>query len=139
MKANHIAVSIMLAVAIVGCGGNPVGPPAATTTSSSDVTAAASGPSQSAAALLAAAGPVTAEVLDTAIRLHWPSVPNAQGYFIHRDGNALPLNTTPVSDTTYDDIGLSNGRPYRYSVVAVDRAGHSLSRFTEITVTAATP
>jgi hypothetical protein len=132
VRANCIAVLIVLTVAVVGCGGSPVGPPAAATVSPPGATITAPGPSL-------ANAPVTAEALDTVIRLHWQSVPDAQGYFIYRDGNAIPLNVAPIPDTIYEDVGLSNGRPYRYGIVAVDRAGHSVSRFAEITVTATAP
>jgi hypothetical protein len=138
VKATPIAVFILLTVAMVSCGGNPAGPPAAAITSTPGTSISTSAPSQSPAVLLAG-GPVNAEALDTAIRLHWQAVPAAQGYLIYRDGNSVPLNTTPIPDTTYEDVGLSNGRPYRYGIVAVDGAGHSVSHFTEITVTATAP
>jgi dipeptidyl aminopeptidase/acylaminoacyl peptidase len=76
---------------------------------------------------------VTAEGLDTAVKLTWPSVTGAQGYFIYRDGSATPLNGDPTPETTYEDLGLSNGQIYRYSIGAVDQTGQVISHTVEIT------
>lgn len=58
--------------------------------------------------------------------LRWSASPSVDvvGYDIERslgEGNFEPL-VTRVADTTYVDLGLTNGQSYRYRVVAVDRA-----------------
>ena len=37
----------------------------------------------------------------------------------------MPLNPTPITETTYEDIGLTNGRPYTYPVAAADASGQA--------------
>jgi hypothetical protein len=71
---------------------------------------------------------LSVESLDTVIRLHWPLIPGAQGYVIFRDAAVRPLNPSPVTTTTYDDIGLTNGRSYRYSVTVIGPDGQTLMR-----------
>jgi hypothetical protein len=79
---------------------------------------------------------VKAEPLDTGIRLQWPPVPGAQGYLIYRDGYTEPLNLTLIQDTQYEDIGLTTGRAYTYTVSAVDQSGQVLRRSAEVTAVA---
>ena len=83
-----------------------------------------------------ASGQVKAEPLDTGIRLQWPPVPGAQGYLIYRDGYTEPLNLTLIQDTQYEDIGLTTGRAYTYTVSAVDQAGQVLRRSAEVSAAA---
>ncbi len=65
---------------------------------------------------------LTAVMQDTVIKLTWQAVPSAVGYFVYRDGNEGPLNLKPVAETTFTDIGLTNGRTYTYTVAASDAA-----------------
>jgi hypothetical protein len=66
---------------------------------------------------------LSAEVHDTVIKLTWQSMSGAAGYFVYRDGNEKPLNPKPIAETVYEDIGLTNGRSYTYTVAAADAAG----------------
>jgi hypothetical protein len=78
---------------------------------------------------------LVAEPLDTRVRLTWDPVTGATGYLVFRDGSATPLNALPVAEQTFDDLGLSNGRPYRYEIAAVDTFGAVGPRSTPATVT----
>ena len=78
---------------------------------------------------------VSAQALDTVVKLSWSPVPNAAGYVIHRDGNQTPLNPAPLTETTFEDIGLTNGKAYAYTVSAVDASGNILLRSSEVKVT----
>jgi len=60
---------------------------------------------------------------DTVIQLSWQPVPGAGGYFVFRDNNSTPLNPTPIAEPQYEDIGLTNGRAYTYTVAAVTPDG----------------
>jgi hypothetical protein len=145
MKVHHVAISIALSIALTGCMGAPAGPTATATPGAMNPTlipavtsTAASGGLLTPQVTVASGGAqLTGEPRDTAVHLVWSPVSGARGYFVYRDGNSTPLNTAPLSETTYDDVGLSNGRPYRYSIAAVDQAGQPVSRSAEITVTAA--
>ena len=64
-----------------------------------------------------------AEPGDTVIRLSWQAVPEAAGYFVYRDNAPAPLDPTPIAEAQYEDIGLSNGRTYTYTVAAVTPDG----------------
>ena len=66
---------------------------------------------------------ITTEPGDTTVTLTWQAIPGENSYFVYRDGGQVPLNPTPVKETRYEDIGLSNGRTYSYEVAAVDSAG----------------
>jgi hypothetical protein len=83
-----------------------------------------------------APGQVKAEPLDTGISLQWPPVPGALGYLIYRDGNPEPLNLTPTQYTKYEDIGLTTGRTYTYTVAAVDAASQVIWRSAELAAAA---
>jgi hypothetical protein len=76
-----------------------------------------------------------AQALDTIVKLSWAPVPGAGGYFIYRDGNAQPLNPGTLGVTSFEDIGLTNGRTYRYVVTAVDQNGSELWRSAEVEAT----
>ncbi|XWX04582.1 fibronectin type III domain-containing protein [Aggregatilineales bacterium SYSU G02658] len=80
-------------------------------------------PSPAAASLTLEAAPN-----NTFIALTWPPVEGAAGYQLFRDGAERPLNAELLSDTRYQDIGLTNGRTYRYQVVAVDADGATLAQ-----------
>ncbi|MCL1850141.1 MAG: T9SS type A sorting domain-containing protein [Bacteroidetes bacterium] len=55
------------------------------------------------------------ETLD--INLSWTSLAGASGYNIYRNG--VKMNTTPVTETTYQDIVSEYGTTYNYAVAAV--------------------
>jgi hypothetical protein len=76
-----------------------------------------------------------AEPLDTRVRLTWDPVLDATGYLVFRDGSEIPLNALPVAESTFDDLGLTNGRAYHYEVAAVDTFGAVGPRSTPETVT----
>ena len=79
---------------------------------------------------------VKAEPLDTGIKLQWPPVSGASGYLIYRGSYAEPLNIAPIQDTLYEDIGLTTGRTYSYTVAAVDPAGQVISLSVEVAAAA---
>ena len=64
-----------------------------------------------------------AEPGDTVVRLSWQPVRGAAGYFVFRDSSSIPLNATPIAETHFEDIGLTNGKTYTYTVAPVDTAG----------------
>lgn len=64
-------------------------------------------------------GVLKAEASDTVVTLTWQPIQGATGYFVHRDGGRDPLNLKPITKTLYQDIGLSNGRTYTYTVAPV--------------------
>ena len=51
----------------------------------------------------------------TQINLIWNSVPNAQGYWIYRNGYVPAV----VQTTNYSDIAVSAGTTYTYAIAAV--------------------
>lgn len=66
------------------------------------------------------------------IRLYWPETPGATGYNIYRgvtsggENYSTPLNSsTPVTDLTYQDTGLTEGTEYFYTIKAVSASGLS--------------
>jgi hypothetical protein len=73
-----------------------------------------------------------AEPGDTVIKLTWKPVPGASGYLIYRNGNSAPLNATPISATSYSDIGLSNGHSYTYTVGTLDAGGKPGERLPDV-------
>jgi hypothetical protein len=96
-------------------------------------------PAPTAAPTALAAWSINAQPLDTVIRLSWSPVAGARSYNIYRDGGATPVNTAPVAEATYEDIGLSNGHSYRYGVAALDSNGKVLTRSAELTVAPKAP
>lgn len=64
-----------------------------------------------------------AEPGDTVVHLSWQPVRGAAGYFVFRDHSSIPLNPTPVPEARFEDIGLTNGQRYTYTVAPVDQAG----------------
>ncbi len=110
-------ILFMAALAFAGC-------------SSAPPTTVAPSPSQSTGSF-----EVSAQALDTVVKLSWSPVPNAAGYLIYRDGSQVPLNPKPVTDPTYEDNGLTNGRAYSYTVSAVDPTGNMILRSSEVRAT----
>ena len=66
-----------------------------------------------------------ADAKDTVVTLTWTAVDGARGYFVYRDGSPDPLNAKPLTETTYQDIGLTNGRTYTYTVAPVGTDGEA--------------
>ncbi len=107
---------------LTACGGAPSNPSAPST----------SAPLSTAATAMLQ---VSAQALDTVVKLSWSPAPNAAGYLIYRDGSQIPLNPTAITDTTFEDIGLTNGRTYSYTVAAVDPTGNVILRSSEVRAT----
>lgn len=72
---------------------------------------------------------------DTVITITWDIVsePDVQGYNIFRDGEQI--NNNLLTETTYTDVRLTNGRSYSYTVTAVDANGSESNKTNTITVT----
>jgi fibronectin type 3 domain-containing protein len=102
----------------------PVTTTAPTTTVAPVITAAPT----TAALPSPAAFQVNAQPADTQVRLSWPPVAGASGYYVYRDGSTTALNATPLAEPQYVDIGLTNGRSYSYQIAAVDQAGLIVAR-----------
>lgn len=87
--------------------------------------------------------PVTADLTleaapnNTFITLTWSPIEGAAGYQLFRDGADRPLNAELITDTRYQDIGLTNGRTYTYRVVAVSADGASLAESDPVQATPA--
>lgn len=69
------------------------------------------------------------------MRLSWGPSNGASGYLVYRDQSATPLVPTPTSDTSFEDIGLTNGRAYSYVVAALDASGAELARTPAVSAT----
>ena len=118
-RRGRAGAGIALVVGLTACGGAPSNT-AAPSTSAPISTAATT------------ALEVSAQALDTVVKLSWPPVPTAAGYLIYRDGSQVPLNPKPITDPTYEDIGLTNGRIYSYTVAAVDTSGKTILQSADI-------
>ena len=74
------------------------------------------------------------------VSLQWagPASPPADfaGYYLYRKvGNGAygsPLNAYPFFDTSYEDLGVTNGTTYKYIVKSVDTAGLTSSASNEV-------
>ena len=67
---------------------------------------------------LVAPGGFSGFALDEArIRLEWDAVGGAGAYRVYRNGE---FRAGPLSQTTFDDVGLEAGKDYYYSVAALD-------------------
>lgn len=75
------------------------------------------------------------EAGDTEVTLTWPAMAGASGYFVYRDGNEAPLNAAPVTNTRFEDIGLTNGRVYTYTVAPAGKDGRADKHTVSVTVT----
>lgn len=69
---------------------------------------------------------LTAQSGNTTISLQWNAIPDAVGYQIFRDGGDSALNSSQLTETTYQDIGLTNNRQYSYTVIAIAADGAML-------------
>ena len=68
-------------------------------------------------------------VSSSRIDLAWTAATDAggsglAGYQIFRNGSPTPINASPVSGTTYADLGLAPSTSYSYQVRAIDGAGN---------------
>ena len=77
---------------------------------------------------------LTAQPADTTVTLTWQPIEGASGYFVYRDRSEVPLNVTPITGTQYEDIGLTNGRVYTYTVAPVGKDGRAGKHSAEATV-----
>lgn len=84
---------------------------------------------------------VTPLVETKVVRLIWDAVEAADlaGYKVYRSEGVghepnvreigtIPMNGTPLTNTTFDDPGVDLGIAYRYAVTAVDRTGNESPR-----------
>jgi hypothetical protein len=64
---------------------------------------------------------------DTVVDLSWTANqdPTVAGYRIYRDRSSVPLNAAlvPATQTQWRDFALTDGRPYTYTITAVDNIG----------------
>ena len=83
--------------------------------------------------------PVSVQVIaqpgDTVVDLKWQPIAGARGYFVFRDGSSTPLNPTPIAETRFEDIGLTNGRTYAYAMAPMNQDGQTGSRSASIKAT----
>ncbi|MBI5937122.1 MAG: fibronectin type III domain-containing protein, partial [Betaproteobacteria bacterium] len=62
----------------------------------------------------------------TAVNLTWTAATDNVGiatYKVYRNGDLVPINTTPGNVTSYSDTGLTASTTYSYTVSACDAAG----------------
>jgi fibronectin type 3 domain-containing protein len=79
---------------------------------------------------------LTGEGGDTTVALRWQAIPGAVSYNVYRDSSTTPLNADPLTATQYQDVGLTNGRIYTYTIAAVDSTGKEGQTLPTIQVTA---
>lgn len=125
-QTRRIILWLCLLLGASGCRANPPpqpSPPPAT--AAPEASPLASVPPATAAPATSALAVVNlkAEPADTVIRLSWQPVPGARGYFVFRDNSSTPLNPTPLAEARFEDIGLTNGRTYTYTVALVNPDG----------------
>lgn len=84
---------------------------------------------------LSSSGALTAQPGDTVVDLKWQPIAGARGYFVFRDGSSTPLNPTPIVETRFQDIGLTNGRTYTFTIAPVNQDGKTGSRSPSIQAT----
>jgi serine protease len=82
-------------------------------------------------------GLTTGTVTSTQVPLSWTASTSSgvTGYRVYRDAATSPLNSTPVTGTTYTDTTVAPGTTYSYTVTAVDGSGHESVRSTARSVT----
>lgn len=85
--------------------------------------------------ILPSSGELTAQPGDTVVDLKWQPSAGARGYFIFRDNSSIPLNPTPMTDTHWEDIGLTNGRTYTYTIAPLNQDGQTGPRSHPVQVT----
>jgi fibronectin type 3 domain-containing protein len=71
---------------------------------------------------------LTATAGNAQVSLAWNASTGAASYNLYRSVNGAAysqLNTSPITTTSYTDIGLTNGTPYCYEVTAVNSSGES--------------
>jgi len=73
---------------------------------------------------------------DTTATLRWEAIPGAVSYNVYRDDSTTPLNAEPLTATQYQDVGLTNGRTYTYTIATIDSAGKEDRTLPTIQVTA---
>lgn len=79
---------------------------------------------------------LTGEGGDTTVTLRWQAIAGAVSYNVYRDNSTTPLNADPLTVTQYQDVGLTNGRIYTYTIAAVDSTGKEGQTLPTIQVTA---
>ena len=134
-----ILVAILALLLVVGVpaflllnGGSGNTPKTATTP-----TVAASLPTQTTGPKSIAVGQaLTGEGGDTTVTLRWQPIPGAVSYNVYRDNSTTPLNADPLNTTQYQDVGLTNGRIYTYTIAAIDSSGKEGQTLPTIQVTA---
>jgi uncharacterized protein (DUF1800 family) len=81
---------------------------------------------------------VSAVAGDRHVRLSWSASPGANSYDVYRGTSANGEATDPIvgglTDTSFNDTGLTNGTKYYYRVIAVNSAGMS-ARSSEVSGT----
>ncbi len=112
---TRVVLPLALVVTVIGCQSNPTPRPV----SSSPVPNVQA----SATANKIQVPRIQAEAGDTVIRLSWPPIAGSHGYFVFRDNGTAPLNPTPMTATQFQDIGLTNGRTYTYTIAIVNPDG----------------
>ena len=115
MRLVLVTVLLGCILTVAGCGANPENKTPAPVPPSA-VSAATAIP-------VAAGSQLQVQAQDTVIILTWGPLAGAHGYFVYRDGSTQPLMTLPVSGTMYQDIGLTNGRTYTYTIAPVGADG----------------
>lgn len=118
-----------LALAMAACAPTPTPSPTAPPPPPTPTVASTATPRPATPVPSPAATGLTLLATDTVIRLTWPAQPGARGYFVFRDGATQPLHADALTTLTYEDIGLTNGRVYSYSVAIADAQGKPGSIF----------
>lgn len=85
--------------------------------------------------MLSSSGELTAQPGDTVVDLKWQPIAGARGYLVFRDSSSTPLDPTPITETRFEDIGLTNGRTYTYAIAPVNQDGQTGARSGSIKAT----
>lgn len=124
---GHFVFLFIAMLLAAGCEANP----SATPTNSPPPTPA---PTPAPTARPTGSFSLSAQPLNTVLRLSWTAVPNAHSYNVYRDGGKMPLNASALTATSFDDLGLTNDRTYTDTVAALDASGTSLTRSPELRI-----